>query len=408
MSFIKDKHDILEGFATIVRTSQSGDVWQLRMYITAEKKHYKRSLKTRDLETAKSRGRDEAMRILSDVHSGKKIFSAKLGDIVQRYIDERAREVGHENGISAGRLVTIKSQLNHLLRIKGAGTQVSTLNQDCLFDYRLWRKESRDARDVTIRNEQATFNSLARWAYRNGLLNFVRFNFAIIRIRQKDIGKRDTFTLSEYDDLIGFMRSWVSKKHCNDENERRRRLIIRDYVLISSNSLLRVGEARQLVWNDLKKIKSSKDSIGQNAKFAHLHIRWETSKVRNSRQIVCRGGEYFERLRGNSDFTDDEDLIFCFSAGDKQISTRHWSKYWRELMDGIGIVDWETRKLTWYSLRHFGITMRIKAEVSVLDVAKMAGTSISHIENTYLKYSEEMAMAAAMKNFKFSKDGIDA
>ena len=77
-------------------------------------------------------------------------------------------------------------------------------------------------------------------------------------------------------------------------------------------------------------------------------------------------------------------------------------------MDGIGLSDWKARNLTWYSLRHFGITMRIKAGVNVLDLSKMAGTSISHIENTYLKYSEEMAMEAAMKNFSFSKEGIDA
>ena len=408
MSFIKDKHDILEGIATIVRTSQSGDVWQLRMYIRDEKKHFKRSLRTKDLDTAKSRARDEALKILSDISSGRKIFAAKLEEIVNSYIEYRSREVGVENGISAGRLVTIKSQLNHLLEIKGAETNVSTLNHECLFDYRIWRKEKRGARDVTIRNEQATFNHLAQWAFRLGLLHFARFNFARIRIRQKDIGKRDTFTLGEYDELIGFMRSWVSKKHCADDVERHRRLIIRDYVLISSNSLLRVGEARQLVWSDLKKITLAKDSLGRNTKFAHLHVRWETSKVRNNRQIVCRGGDYFERLRAHSYYTNDDDLIFCFDAGDKQISARHWALYWRELMDGIGLSDWKARNLTWYSLRHFGITMRIKAGVNVLDLSKMAGTSISHIENTYLKYSEEMAMEAAMKNFSFSKEGIDA
>ena len=43
--------------------------------------------------------------------------------------------------------------------------------------------------------------------------------------------------------------------------------------------------------------------------------------------------------------------------------------------------------------------MRVKAGVSVIDLSKMAGTSVNHIENTYLKYSEEMALESAMKNF---------
>ena len=36
----------------------------------------------------------------------------------------------------------------------------------------------------------------------------------------------------------------------------------------------------------------------------------------------------------------------------------------------------------------------------------MAGTSPTHIENTYLKYSEEMAVTAALKDFSISGDGL--
>ena len=44
--------------------------------------------------------------------------------------------------------------------------------------------------------------------------------------------------------------------------------------------------------------------------------------------------------------------------------------------------------------------------VSPLDISKMAGTSLTHIENTYLKYSEEMAVNAALKDFSVSTDGL--
>ena len=65
----------------------------------------------------------------------------------------------------------------------------------------------------------------------------------------------------------------------------------------------------------------------------------------------------------------------------------------------------EERNLTWYSLSHFGITMRILAGVNVLDVSKLAGTSIGPIENTYLKYQEEQMKTLAMKTFTFNSDG---
>ena len=74
-------------------------------------------------------------------------------------------------------------------------------------------------------------------------------------------------------------------------------------------------------------------------------------------------------------------------------------------MNDIGIDNYKERKLTWYSLRHFGISMRVMAGVNLIDLSKLAGTSVSHIENTYLKYSEEQSRTAALKNFRINTDG---
>jgi len=42
-------------------------------------------------------------------------------------------------------------------------------------------------------------------------------------------------------------------------------------------------------------------------------------------------------------------------------------------------IDDKQRNLTWYSLRHFGITCRIRAKVMLSDISQLAGTSIAHI-----------------------------
>ena len=49
--------------------------------------------------------------------------------------------------------------------------------------------------------------------------------------------------------------------------------------------------------------------------------------------------------------------------------------------------------------------MRVMSNVSILDIAKLAGTSVNHIENTYLKYKEESMRTQAMKSFSITKDG---
>ena len=69
-------------------------------------------------------------------------------------------------------------------------------------------------------------------------------------------------------------------------------------------------------------------------------------------------------------------------------------------MEGIGIANWEDRKLSWYSLRHYCITQRVKSGVDVIDIYKMAGTSVKHITDTYLHYSEEQSRTAALKSYK--------
>ena len=74
-------------------------------------------------------------------------------------------------------------------------------------------------------------------------------------------------------------------------------------------------------------------------------------------------------------------------------------------MDGIKL-DYKTRNVTWYSLRHFGITCRIRAGNVLSDIGQIAGTSVSHIESHYGHYDVEMLRKTALKNFTIDKNGI--
>jgi hypothetical protein len=69
-------------------------------------------------------------------------------------------------------------------------------------------------------------------------------------------------------------------------------------------------------------------------------------------------------------------------------------------MTGIGITNYKERKLTWYSCRHYGITQRVISNVDLIDISQMAGTSVKHIEMTYLKYRKEQSRTAALKSYK--------
>ena len=410
---LHSQHDILDGLAQIFRVKQSGDVYQFRMYVKDEQKHYRKSLKTSDLETALIRGRELGMELSTNVKQGKRVFGQSIEEAVELYLDDRKTDV--DSGlIVKGRWSAISTQLKHFVEIVGRRTKVSELDRGSLFEYSRLRKAiankktGKTVTDTTVANEQSTINHMMKFLNRKDISHFDLFDFKKIKIRQDDIGKRDTFKLEEYDKLVRFMRSYVADKNCKDENEKLERMIIRDYVLIASNSCMRGGELRQLKWGDVQRIERVFDENEKEHLLAHIFIHAETSKSKANRKIICRGGEYFERLKKRQRFTSSEHLVFTSVNGTSGLSSQKWAKHWRALMTGIGVSlkEWkDDRNLTWYSLRHFGITMRVMSNVSILDIAKLAGTSVNHIENTYLKYKEESMRTQAMKSFSITKDG---
>ena len=50
-AFIVEEHDVLGGKAKVLRTAQSGKIYQLRMWVPDEKKYVRETLRTRDLES---------------------------------------------------------------------------------------------------------------------------------------------------------------------------------------------------------------------------------------------------------------------------------------------------------------------------------------------------------------------
>ena len=405
-AFTSKEHDVLGGKAKILRVRQSGDVWQFRMWIADEGKYIRQSLRTRDYESAVERAEKIVFDTLGDIKSGRKIFGITLGELVDAYV--RYRQIDVENSdITAGRLVTIKSQLKHFIAFKSAELKLAELERNSYYEYAAWRKKTHETvRNVTLRNEEATINHMMNFAYREGLSHISKLNFRKLKVDMKEeVKRRGIFSLLEYDDLVRFMRTYSSKKECQNEQERLERLLVRDCVLIASNTMLRVGELWNLRWGDVININEEKDSRGQLVKLVTINVRAEISKTGRRRQIVSRGGEYFERLKRRAKYTKDSDYVFTSVNGKSRFTRQKWYLHWKALMNGIGI-EHKKRNITWYSLRHFGITCRLRADVSVYDISEMAGTSVVNIQNHYGHIDTGMLKRAALKNFIVDKNGI--
>jgi integrase len=377
----------------------------------ARKKYVRKTLKTRDLASAIERGKKLYLEYEHNVRSGKKIFGLTARELVDQFLAYQQERV-NTGLITQGRFSTIKTQVNrHFIGFLGKGdpskgekVRTGELERGMFYDFAQYRRQhDHDVQDVTIRNEQTTFNFLFRWAERKGLVPFDRVDFEEIRIR--DVGRRDTFTFDEIRQLdlalVSIEKSFISGELSGKEAEQW--LFIIWFITINVYTYMRFGELRALQWKDVVRLFPNPNK--RSKLLVEIHVRKETAKNRRERTLIATGGEYFKALKVLSKHTAKTDFVFCDNDTGKPISKKVFYKFWKKVLALIGL-EKSKRKLSYYSLRHFGITLRRIAGVSFEELSLLAGTSFAFIENHYSHVDQSKMIEAATKGFTVDKYGF--
>ncbi len=383
-----------------------GEYWHFRMWLNGEGKYARKSLRTRSKATAIEKGKEAYLEIYSNMKAGKTYFSITTKEGVEKYVKHRQRDV-EVGQIVSGRLTTIKTHLQNWLEIIGKDTKLKELERtDCEdYFYQRMKRSNGKVKQTTVSNEQSTINACIKFLYKNGETHVDRFEFAKLpRLdKRNDAVRRATFTNKEWEDVVKAMRSYCAKSNKKiDDSERLIRQIVRYYMLIGANSGLRVGEQRQLRWSDVtieRHVRNDEERV-----LARIHVRGVTSKVGESRIFLCRGGEYFERLRAITNPKSDDGLIFSVD-GKEALSKRTVLYHFHKIVELAGIEGRETRDLVPYSLRHFMITQRIMSGLGFKQVADMCGTSVAQIEKTYYHLNDEIRLTNALADYRRREDG---
>lgn len=419
--WVVTRHDIFDGRAEIHQTVTSGGFWHFRMWVAEERKYVRKSLRTKHLDTAILRAEDEYHNVRSQLKNSKAIFSPTLTKAVEQYLEFRQKDV-ERGAIVPNRLSTIKTMLNNFVRYVGSNPssksrviRLSDLDKKCLYGYQKFR-QNEDIKNVTIRNELAMFNALCKFCFEEGLHDTAYWNYPKITTRGVEIDelRRATYTDAEYKRVTKALRLYTSKKLATaqrlDATDVFIRQVIRHYFLIGANTMMRVGELKQLTWNNVETFNS------EGQRLARITVRAETSKVRKSRVIVVRGGEHFDRLKRLTEefftadatrpqlfnvieFDIDSLNVFC---NEKSTPITADTMYWHypQVMKLAKIDDWKERNLTYYSLRHFGITKRLQANVNPLTLSKVCGTSLKHLTETYYHADETEMLRGALERYE--------
>ena len=160
-NWISEEYEMSDGDYKIIRTSQSGDVYQIHVWVSNEGKMYRRSLRTKHLETAKEKGKQEYIKIMSLVNNGKQVFSDDVTTVVNRFIQYRQSDV--DTGlIVKGRLTTIHTHLKHMLSYLHGDMRVSDIHRGTFKEYYKFRKKESNntVNDDTVRNEYSDLSPI--------------------------------------------------------------------------------------------------------------------------------------------------------------------------------------------------------------------------------------------------------
>ena len=397
---ISDVLEIYDGSVRIFKTTNSGDVYQMSMYVKDEKRYVRKSLKTKDKQIAIGIAKKEFISYQSKIESGEKIFSITAEELAIKYLEFIEKQV-QENQLSVRRQSNIKTFTKHYLDFVGKKTKIQNIDKNKFEEYRSYRQgKKKDIRMGVVQNESTTIKQIYKFAKNKGFIqqNY-ELDFGKFKV-DKNESSRVAYEVKDYKQLVDVGMYWykkVSDLHVKRDEEIYYRRTIRDFIVLMGNYGFRTQELLLLKWNDI---------TIHDDETVTIRIRKENTKVRKERKIRGRRSDVFERRMNYSKYIDSDDYVFSrFNKKDVMTKTLLYD-YYNTLLKEVKKEHEDFEEQDLYSLRHFFITSHlIASKISVYDLAKYCGTSLQQISNTYDNVKmEEISKKMLSYSFKFDKN----
>ena len=241
-----------------------------------------------------------------------------------------------------------------------------------------WRKvnfKRKKPTDGTLNRERNAIQGFFRYAFQHGYLTAP---LKIPKLEAKGINRRPTFTLAEWKTITTGMRDWVESGRAN--GHWRERFVLQQYVLLLSNSGIRIGEMRGVTWDDVSSVD------GDDGKLIIIMVNGKTGM----REVVCNPGSevYLQRLY---DLRKEElgdvapalsEPVFINPHTEAPITS--FKVGFNSMLRSSGVpIAKDGMNRTIYSLRHFYGTQRLRGNINPYILAKNMGTSVEMIEKFY-------------------------
>lgn len=339
-------------------------------------KQFRRSTKTADLVTAKTKALNWFKDANRKVDSGEQVVCVSFARLKREYLAQIQGEPKH-----AYHAATIE---RHFLPFFARFDDVSKITKSDLLDYLNFRKAQTEAAPTpqTVNRENTVLRQMLRFAVDKGWLR----TFADIGSQNERLTRRRRrhFTIEEYRTLYRTARLRVAEFKGIGLKARQceQRQLLLDYILLLANTGLRVDEAKTLIWRN---IDWDNDSL----------LLEHAGKTKSTRRVLMRKGAVIalrrieKRQRAfaekNGKAWSANSYVVALANG-KRVSS--FKKGFNELLEACGFTyDKISDKHALTSLRHtyatFRLTTRTGKRATVRALAKQMGTSERMIERHY-------------------------
>lgn len=424
------------------RDDVATDNWYYRAKIDGVKDYIRRSTKTSNLDLAKAEAVKQYTELL-----GKKAANVSLNVIRVRNAAEKwLKEMDEQELKQKTRRTYIRNTWYRYMDGYFGDKPIANITDEFVDGYWQYRlsyyttgagKERKNANTkrlnaksrtshnikvnpsyATLKAEASIINEFFRWAARDKnkyLLKILKISAKDVTSKEEQVlGVRPTFSSAEWNVLTKNLYNYAESRGRWASNRvnawhRQHRKMFRAFVLFLSSTGLRVGEAKQIRWSDIRKSFDSeleKDIL-------QVHVRAAISKVRRQRTAIAHSEliiQVLDEWRELTEFADNDDLIFYNKAKDGSPKVVDFSTTFRDFLVKVpylkrdkGLLEnAEGAKRTLYSLRHFYATKRIEQGVEIYTLAKVMGTAVRNIEYHYGHVADDKLAREASKN-KLSK-----
>jgi integrase len=404
-------------------------VYYLRIYDKSSRKPFIKSLGVTDRIKAITTARLIYQEIKGKISRGERLKALSSKELVQAYFEKLEKKVTPipRQGITPETFKLKKHflslWLDYIKNIGFENTPIDQIPPHKTRDYGYWLL-NKPKKDGSTRGIDQINNSITeiRKAYKEVA---VRDRYIskdqmpeIDRLKEQpdENYKRDILTIEQYGRLWKFMYyKWIPEKEISRQ-EKLRRIVFYNSLGILYNTGLRPKEFLGL--KDMEITKNEADS--QEIQKTHLKIlvRKENSKTGRSRVVVAPIKKRVERIKAAYKemgiiHTPQDFLIINPQSKTRQGYTRQ-NLYQRlqQVLELSGLkeeLEREGKKVSLYSSRHAFITWRLRyGNVPIHLLAKVAGTSIQKIENTYGHIEVEKQTELLTKGQGYAKRaGID-